>query len=65
MYQPQHLYDLSHVVPDRIHDLETTATELHVPRREAPARAGLLARMRLVIGRRLVSLGGVVAGGHI
>lgn len=64
MYEPLHLNDMTPVAYDRINDLYATAAELRASRRSACERMGLIMRTRWSLGRRLISLGGVVAGGH-
>lgn len=64
MYEPLHLNDMTPVAHDRINDLYATAAELRAARRSACERMGLITRTRWSVGRRLISLGGVVSGGH-
>jgi hypothetical protein len=64
MHEPLHLAGVDHLVPERIHDLRTTASETRGIRRDADEREGMIARTRGLVGRRLISLGGTVAGHH-
>ena len=65
MSQTLHQNDIHDLVQHRIGDLYTTASELRETRRHAPeGDAGLVARTRWTIGRRLVSIGQTVAGTH-
>jgi hypothetical protein len=57
------LSSVDHLAHDRIHDLYAAATETRSPlRRSSAERAGLIARSRVTLGRRLMSLGSAVAG---
>jgi hypothetical protein len=54
---------VDHLAHDRISDLLTTASETRTDgRRPADDRPGLVTRTRLTLGRRLISIGSVVAG---
>jgi hypothetical protein len=64
MYEPFHLSDTGQLVHDRIHDLYATAGELRAARRSSCGQTGLMARTRLSVGRRLISIGSTVAGQH-
>jgi len=64
MYEPLHLAGVDHFAHDRIAELHATAMETRAPRRTAVDHAGLLARTRTTLGRRLISLGTTVAGHH-
>ncbi len=66
MYEPLHLNGTDHLALDRVNELRSTARELREPAAAsadgARARAGLIARTRGTVGRRLISLGTTVAG---
>ena len=53
-------------VEARINDLYATSAEIRAGRRPRSAcdRLGAWTRARLAVGRRLISIGGVVAGQH-
>jgi hypothetical protein len=66
MYEPLQLNGTDHLAHDRVAELRTTAREVHepggMPAAETRDRAGLIARTRGTVGRRLISLGTTVAG---
>jgi hypothetical protein len=64
MYEPFRLSNTDPYVHDRIDSLYTVAGELRAGRRGAGEQAGLLARTRILVGRRLISIGSTVAGQH-
>ncbi len=64
MDEPLHEKEMEYVARDRINELYQTAAELRASRRPARGRVGLLTRTRWSIGRRLISLGTALAGGH-
>jgi hypothetical protein len=54
---------VDYLAHDRINDLYAAATETRSPlRRSSAERAGLIARTRGTLGRRLITLGSAVAG---
>jgi hypothetical protein len=61
MYEFLNVSERNHLVHDRINDLYRTAAELRAPRRTPRLRAGMVDRLRLSIGRRLISFGTVLA----
>lgn len=62
MNEPLHLAGVDGFARDRIADLHATAEETRAPRRVSGNQAGLITRTRWTLGRRLISLGGTVAG---
>jgi hypothetical protein len=62
MNEPLHLAGVDGFARDRIADLHAIAAETRAPRRIDGGQAGLITRTRATLGRRLVSLGGTVAG---
>jgi len=62
MNEPLHLAGVDCFTRDRIADLYTTAEETRAFRRVSGNQAGLITRIRSMLGRRLVTLGGAVAG---
>ncbi len=62
MNEPLHLAGVDGFARDRIADLHAIAEETRAPRRIGGNPAGLITRTRATLGRRLVSLGGTVAG---
>jgi len=52
-------------VAARIEDLYATAADLRAGRTSRPDRPSLVSRARVTIGRRLISLGGAVAGQRV
>jgi hypothetical protein len=54
---------VDYLAHDRIHELYAAASETRSPlRRSSAERAGLIARTRGTLGRRLITLGSAVAG---
>jgi hypothetical protein len=64
MNEPLHLSSVDCFTYDRIAELHATAAETRAPRRASYIRDGLLMRTRLLLGRRLISIGSTVAGHH-
>ena len=64
MSEMAQFYDANQVVRDRIRDMYRTADEVRATRRDARRRLGALARLRLSVGRRLISFGSTLAGQH-
>jgi hypothetical protein len=62
MNEPLHLAGVDCFTRDRIADLYATAEETRALRRVRGNEAGLITRIRSMLGRRLVTLGGAVAG---
>jgi hypothetical protein len=62
MYEPFHLSGVDYLTHDRITELRTTAAEVRGARHDAGQPMGVLTRSRLILGRRLISLGTTVAG---
>ena len=62
MNEPLHLAGVDGFAHDRIAELQATAMETRAARRVGVIQAGLLARTRSTLGRRLISLGSTVAG---
>jgi hypothetical protein len=62
MNEPLHLAGVDGFARDRIADLHATALEVRAARRVNDRQDGLIKRTRATLGRRLMSLGGAVAG---
>ncbi len=62
MNEPLHLAGVDGFARDRIADLYATAVETRAPRRVNDRQDGVITRTRAALGRRLMSLGGAVAG---
>jgi hypothetical protein len=62
MNEPLHLAGVDGFARDRIAALHATALETRAPRRVNDRRDGVITRARATLGRRLMSLGGAVAG---
>ncbi len=64
MHEPLRMSGTDMTNPERVHELHATAAEVHGVRRQSHDPTGLLPRARASIGRRIISIGGTVAGHH-